>query len=50
MAKYVLDHRDLKASVVAKQIVDLARQRWKTKDVFIDDCTCQIIYIDTTLA
>lgn len=37
MVNYAMEHSNLKASEVASHIVQLARKRWKAKDVFIDD-------------
>ena len=37
MAKYALDHQNSKASDVAARIVEISRQRWRTREVYIDD-------------
>ena len=46
MSKYALDHQNSKASDVATRIVEISRQRWRTREAYIDDWTCQVIYID----
>ncbi|CAI2375329.1 unnamed protein product [Moneuplotes crassus] len=48
MVKYAIDNQNLSATELSKRIVEIARERWKSKDVFIDDCTCQIVYIDAS--
>ena len=46
LSQFVVDHRNQKAQDVAKLIVDMAIRRWKKNDIFVDDCTCQIIYLN----
>jgi serine/threonine protein phosphatase PrpC len=48
LAQIALLHRSKKAHDLAKILVETAIKRWKKNDIFIDDCTCQVVYIDTS--